>query len=89
MPAAIRKSVRVSGGLMQDIEQFNQDGEQFSTIVQKALRRWVRYKRRRTYGLLVKQAAAQRSPEQAIEDEALAEQGSQSALNVLREERRG
>ncbi len=86
MPAAVRKSVRLSGTLLKDIEAVNQEGEQFSTVVQKALRRWVRYQRRKAYGQLIKQAAAERSPEQTEEDQALVETASRSGLAVLQEE---
>jgi hypothetical protein len=90
MKTAVRKSVRLPGSLMREIEAVNTGGEQFSTIVQKALRRWVRYQRRKAYGRMVLEAARQRSPEQIAEDIELVRQGSLSGQMVLEEsERRG
>jgi len=70
---------------MKEIERVNSEGEQFSTIVQKALRRWIRYQKRKAYGLLVMQAADQRSPDQVAEDDALVDLASRSGLEVLSE----
>lgn len=89
MSVAVRKSVRLSESLLRDIDALNEEGDQFSTIVQKALRRWVRYQRRRVYGQLVRQAAQERSPEQLGEEEQLIEQASRAGLEALQEEQRG
>jgi hypothetical protein len=89
MPVAVRKSIRIPGDLLQSIEALNEEGDQFSTIVQRALRRWVRYQRRKAYGQLVRQAAQQRTPEQSAEEEQLIGRASQAGLEALREEQRG
>jgi metal-responsive CopG/Arc/MetJ family transcriptional regulator len=83
MHATIRKSVRLPGSLLAEVDRLSAPDQNFSRIVNKALRSWVRRRRRQRFAELVIQSARQRTPEQEAEDRALVKIASQSGLRVL------
>lgn len=90
MSSSVRKSIRVPGPLMREIDRLNPEKGDFSKIATKALRLWVGRQRRRHYAAMVERAAQQRTPEQEAEDRALVRIASESGRKVLeKEERRG
>ena len=86
MSQLVEKHITVPAETLVTVESLLDEGEHFEDIVPRALRLWIRRRRRKAYGDMIRRAAAQRTAEQRAEDQAIVEQACRSGPEVLESE---